>query len=145
MSSAVSPDHQLSDLRQAVEHCRLGRRKARFPDDLKRQIVSKLEHHSLTDLALALDIGINSVSRWRQQFTQVEDRESGNHNRFPSATPEGFVALTTDNAKDVIANTYELNLVLQTEHSPQRFHLNAHITLAQWQQIAILISQAVLA
>ena len=146
MSADLSPDHPLAPLRQAVEQSRLGRAKAKFSNALKWQIVSELERYSASQLAQALDIGVGCLLRWKRQFMQGDIQRSENANSLVSPAQSGFVTLAPHSAKTaaVHSDTFEMNLVLQCEQASQPIHLKAHITLAQWQQILPLISQALL-
>lgn len=148
MSIILTNDHPLAALRQSVERCRVGRAKARFPDDLKWQIVCLLGQYPPSEIARTLGIGANCLSRWKRQFAKHDINLREHSEQFVSASQDGFVTLPPSGATtagSIHSDTFELNLVLQTEHDPQRVSLKANITLAQWQQMLPLISQALLA
>ena len=147
MRNDLTSDPTLAALRQSVERCRLGRGKARFPESLKQQVVQLLAHYSCAEVARALSIGGNCLSRWKREFniSVITRNES---DQVTDSPPGDFISLPVSAISNELSrhsNTFELELALKTRDGKSRAQFHASVTPGQWQGILQLVSQAVIA
>lgn len=138
ITTAAAP---LQTLRQQLDQCRAAGKRAVFPEDLKRQAVSLSQEFSPGTIVNALAISPTSLSRWKQQINDNDDRHSTSQDGAADNTAS-FIALPTANTRK--PDTYPLSITLNCTENNQRITFNGEITLDQWRDILGQISQVLM-
>ena len=132
---------RLQTLRRQLDQCRAAGKRAVFPEELKRQAVSLSQEYPSGVIVNALAISPTSLSRWKQQVSDNDDRHSTSH--YGAAdNSSSFITLPTANTRK--PDTYPLSIVLNGTDNDQKITFNGEITIDQWRDILGQISQVLM-
>ena len=142
----TTDESRLEALKLSVERCREGRVRAKFPDQLKWQIVEQIPYYSLTDLSHRVGVPISTLTRWRRFFALNDINLREDAAQFVDPSSSSFVQLPASVSPEQsnIEDSQRIPVIIElgTEQHPGQYRLEAQVDVALFQQLLQRIAGA---
>ena len=138
LSSSVP--ESLSHLREQLDHHRAIGKRAVFPDELKRRVITLSKDFPASTLLHTLAISSSSLDRWKKQYLPRDTNTTRDTDNPVTNTGKAFVALPATDTSD----RYPLTVSLGSADSDVQITLQGEITLSHWHELLVRCSEALL-